>query len=55
MDLLADLVGRGLRFEQRILVVIDGAKALAAGVSRVFGQRAVVPRCVLHKRRNVAS
>lgn len=54
-DLLADLVGRGLRFEDGLLVVIDGAKALAAGVSRVFGQRAVVQRCVLHKRRNVAS
>lgn len=54
-DLLADLVGRGLRAEQGILVVIDGAKALAAGVARVFGQRAVVQRCVLHKRKNVAS
>ena len=54
-DLLADLVGRGLRFEQGLLVVIDGAKALAAGVARVFGRHAVVQRCVLHKRRNVAS
>jgi putative transposase len=54
-DLLADLVARGLRFEQGILVVIDGAKALAAGVARVFGRHALVQRCVLHKRRNVAS
>jgi putative transposase len=54
-DLLADLVGRGLGFEQGLLVVIDGAKALAAGVDRVFGKHAVVQRCVLHKRRNVAS
>lgn len=53
-DLLADLVARGLRYEQGLLVVIDGAKALAAGVKRVFGRRAVVQRCVLHKRRNVA-
>ena len=53
-DLLADLVGRGLRFEDGLLVVIDGAKALAAGVKRVFGKRAVVQRCTLHKRRNVA-
>jgi len=29
-DLLADLVARGLRYEDGILVVIDGAKALAA-------------------------
>lgn len=53
-DLLADLVGRGLRFEQGILAVIDGSKALAAAVKRVFGKHAVVQRCILHKRRNVA-
>jgi transposase-like protein len=53
-DLLADLVDRGLRFEAGILCVIDGSKALAAGVQRVFGQHAVMQRCVLHKRRNVA-
>lgn len=52
--LLADLVARGLRFEQGLLVVIDGAKALAAGVKRVFGKHAVVQRCVLHKRRDVS-
>jgi transposase-like protein len=52
-DLLADLVARGLRYEQGILVVIDGAKALASGVKSVFGKHAVVQRCVLHKRRNV--
>jgi putative transposase len=54
-DLLADLVARGLRFEQGLLLVIDGAKALAAGVKRVFGRRALIQRCVLHKRRNLES
>jgi Transposase, Mutator family len=54
-DLLADLVARGLRYEDGLLVVIDGAKALATGVKRVFGNRALVQRCVLHKRRNCAS
>jgi putative transposase len=52
--LLADLVDRGLRFEQGLLCVIDEGKALAAGIKRVFGKHAVVQRCVLHKRRNVA-
>jgi putative transposase len=51
--LLADLVDRGLRFEAGLLVVMDGGKALAAGVKRVFGEHAVVQRCVLHKRRDV--
>ena len=52
-DLLADLVERGLSWEAGILVVIDGSKALAAGVKRVFGRHAVTQRCTLHKRRNV--
>ena len=51
--LLADLVARGLSVEAGVLVVIDGAKALAAGVAKVFGEKAVVQRCALHKRRNV--
>ncbi len=52
-NLLADLVARGLSSDGGLLVVIDGAKALAAGVRRVFGDQALVQRCTLHKRRNV--
>ena len=52
-DLLEDLVERGLNPERRYLFVIDGAKALRAGIERVFGKRAEVQRCQLHKRRNV--
>ena len=52
-NLLADLVGRGLSADGGLLVVIDGAKALAAGVRRVFGDAALIQRCTLHKRRNV--
>jgi putative transposase len=52
--LLADLVDRGLDATDGLLVVIDGAKALAAAVREVFGATAAVQRCTLHKRRNVA-
>jgi len=52
-SLLADLVDRGLSADGGLLVVIDGAKALAAAVRRVFGEAAVIQRCTLHKRRNV--
>ena len=52
--LLADLVARGLSTDGGVLVIIDGAKALAAGVKKVFGDAARVQRCTLHKRRNVA-
>lgn len=51
--LLADLVDRGLDATGGILFVIDGSKALAAGVRRVFGDQALIQRCTLHKRRNV--
>jgi putative transposase len=51
--LLADLVDRGLSADGGLLVVIDGAKALAAAVRKVFGTAALIQRCTLHKRRNV--
>jgi putative transposase len=52
--LLADLAARGLRFDDGLLVVLDGAKALSAAVREVFGDKALIQRCTLHKRRNVA-
>ena len=52
-DLLADLVDRGLRFEHGILAVLDGSKALRKAVVKVFGAKALVQRCTLHKRRNI--
>lgn len=52
-NLLADLVARGLNADSGLLAVIDGAKALAAGVQKVFGDQALIQRCTLHKRRNV--
>jgi putative transposase len=51
--LLEDLVDRGLDRTRRYLVVMDGSKALRAGVQRVFGDQVEVQRCQIHKRRNV--
>ena len=51
--LLADLQARGLTVDGGLLAVLDGAKALAAGVEKVFGDTAQIQRCTLHKRRNV--
>jgi transposase-like protein len=51
--LLADLRDRGLHTDRPVLVVIDGAKALAKAVRNVFGERAIVQRCQAHKLRNV--
>lgn len=52
--LLADLVDRGLTADHGLLVVIDGAKALAAALRKVFRDAALIQRCPLHKRRNCA-
>jgi transposase-like protein len=51
--LLADLIDRGLDASGGLLVVIDGAKALASAVRSVFGDLALIQRCQVHKRRNV--
>lgn len=55
VELFEDLTGRGLRNDRPVLAVIDGSKALRAAVDRFFGQRAVIQRCQIHKRRNVLS
>ena len=52
-DLLTGLRDRGLDTTRPILVVIDGAKALRTGVTRVF-DHPVIARCQIHKLRNVA-
>ena len=51
--LIANLVERGLDGTRSLLVIIDGGKALRKAVREVFGKRALVPRCQVHKRRNV--
>ena len=51
-DLLVGLRDRGLDVTRPVLVVIDGAKALAAAVRAVF-DHPIIARCQLHKVRNV--
>jgi transposase-like protein len=52
-QLLADLSGRGLNFNQHFIAVIDGSRALRASIKKHCGDRVAVQRCQLHKRRNV--
>ena len=52
-ELLTDMRERGLRTDRSLLVVIDGGKALRKAVRDVFGERALVQRCQVHKKRNV--
>jgi transposase-like protein len=52
-DLLTELVARGLDPARRRLFVIDGSKALRAGIDAVFGTQHPVQRCRNHKVENV--
>jgi len=52
-DLIGSLLERGLLFDGKILVVIDGSKALKKAVQSTWGDRAVIARCRVHKTRNV--
>lgn len=52
-QMLDDLVERGLDTKRRMLIVLDGSKALRKAVKKTFGDGGLVQRCQLHKRRNV--
>jgi transposase-like protein len=51
--LLADLQDRGLDVSKGVLFVVDGSKALTKGIPAVFGAKAVIQRCRIHKEKNV--
>ena len=51
--LLADIQDRGLDVSGGMLFVVDGSKALTKGIPAVFGEKAVIQRCRIHKERNV--
>ena len=51
--LLADLQDRGLDVSSGVLFVVDGSKALTRGIPAVFGEKAVIHRCRIHKERNI--
>jgi putative transposase len=52
-QLFTSLREQGLPTERKYLFVIDGAKALRAGIEEVFGAEQPVQRCRNHKMRNV--
>ena len=54
-EFLGQMLDRGLKIDEGILVVIDGAKGLKAAVRKVFHHKALVQRCQWHKRENVVS
>ncbi|MFI5302648.1 MAG: IS256 family transposase [Polyangiales bacterium] len=51
--LVQTLIERGLRVDEPMLFVIDGGKGIHKALRDVFGDRAVIQRCQVHKLRNV--
>lgn len=54
-DLIESIKERGFKMLDKILVVLDGSKALKSAVDRVWGEKALHQRCQEHKIRNVQS
>ena len=52
-NLLQNLCQRGLDTSIPRLFILDGGKALTKGVQSVFGENAIIQRCLVHKIRNV--
>lgn len=52
VELLRDIVQRGVPAEKKRLFIIDGGRALRSGITEVFGEQPV-QRCRLHKEWNV--
>ena len=53
--LFEDLVGRGLKLDHPMLIILDGSKALAKAATDTCGENAVIHRCNFHKRQNLKS
>lgn len=53
ITMLSNLVERNLDPQRSCLFVIDGGKGLRHAIRDVFGARAMVQRCQVHKRRNI--
>jgi len=54
-DLMESIKDRGFKMLDKILVVLDGSKALKSAVDRVWGEKSLIQRCQEHKIRNVQS
>ncbi len=51
--LLADLEGRGLKLNAKVLFIIDGGKGTAKVLKDRYGRKLLVQRCTIHKDRNL--
>ena len=52
-QLFKEIKERGLKYDDGLLFIIDGAKGLKKAIVEEFGDKAVIQRCIWHKRENV--
>jgi putative transposase len=52
-QLFKELKDRGLKYDEGILFIVDGSKGLKKAIKEEFGQKAIIQRCIWHKRENV--
>lgn len=53
IDLLQNLIERGLDASKIKLAIIDGSKALRKALDEVLGKEILIQRCQIHKKKNV--
>ena len=54
-QLIQDLIRRGLRYHEGLLVVMDGSKGLYSAITKALKGYVRIQRCQWHKRENVVS
>lgn len=52
-EFIKGLIDRGLKYEQGLLCVVDGAKGFHKAIKDVFGIHGIIQRCQWHKRENI--
>ena len=50
-----NLLGRGLRFEEGLLFIVDGSRGIIKAIERKFTDYELIQRCQYHKRENVVN
>lgn len=52
---LEKLINRGLRYEEGLLVIVDGSKGIITAVRKKLAGYALIQRCQQHKKENIVS
>lgn len=54
-SLFADLKERGMSYEEGLLFITDGSRGIRKAIEQQFGDKAIIQRCIWHKRENILS